>query len=232
MVVLSVTCRAFVPCSHIPQMFYRLDAQATLPNDFRVFRPIRTAHYALLRFLEGSEVPQPWIYHLANVCWHGGTAMMLFAVLTRLLPRLSAIVSPNPKRALLVFCCGAGLCRASGRFRGRLLGQVARRHSRRVFHARRAEGAIAAAGKPGAHTGAACSFSRWRSIPRNPPCRLRSCRSCSSRTLHRSGLEALSCIRAAALFYCGGALSGTPGTGHRAHQPDRADFRHLRTNVD
>ncbi len=74
---------------HIPQMFYRLDAQATLPNDFRVFRPIRTAHYALLRFLEGSEVPQPWIYHLANVCWHGGTAMMLFAVLVRLLPRLS-----------------------------------------------------------------------------------------------------------------------------------------------
>jgi len=64
---------------HIPEMFYRLDAQATLPEDFRVFRPIRTAHYALLHFLAGQEIPQPWIYHLANVLWHGGTAMMLFA---------------------------------------------------------------------------------------------------------------------------------------------------------
>jgi hypothetical protein len=72
---------------HIPEMFYRLDAQATLPEDFRVFRPIRTAHYALLHFLDGQEIPQPWIYHLANVLWHGGTAMMLFAALTLLLPR-------------------------------------------------------------------------------------------------------------------------------------------------
>lgn len=72
---------------HVPEMFYRLDAQATLPNDFRVFRPIRTALYALLHFLGGKETPQPWIYHLANVLWHGGTAMMLFAALTLLLPR-------------------------------------------------------------------------------------------------------------------------------------------------
>jgi hypothetical protein len=72
---------------HIPEMFYRLDAQATRPNDFRVFRPIRTAFYALLHFLGGKEIPQPWIYHLVNVLWHGGTAMMLFAALTRLLPR-------------------------------------------------------------------------------------------------------------------------------------------------
>lgn len=72
---------------HVPEMFYRLDAQATRPNDFRVFRPIRTAFYALLHFLDGKETPQPWIYHLANVLWHGGTAMMLFAALTLLLPR-------------------------------------------------------------------------------------------------------------------------------------------------
>jgi Tetratricopeptide repeat len=72
---------------HVPEMFYRLDAQAAQPNDFRVFRPIRTAFYALLHFLGGKETPQPWIYHLANVLGHGGTAMMLFAVLTLLLPR-------------------------------------------------------------------------------------------------------------------------------------------------
>ena len=67
---------------HIPEMFYRLDAQATLPDDFRVFRPLRTAQYALLHALAGQEVPPPWIYHLANVLWHGATAIMLFAALT------------------------------------------------------------------------------------------------------------------------------------------------------
>jgi len=72
---------------HVPEMFYRLDAQATHPNDFRVFRPVRTSLYALLHFLGGKETPQPWIYHLANVLGHGGTAMMLFAALTLLLPR-------------------------------------------------------------------------------------------------------------------------------------------------
>jgi hypothetical protein len=71
---------------YIPEMFYRPEAQATHPNDFQVFRPIRTAHYALLCFLGGKETPQPWIYHLANVLWHGATAMMLFAALTLLLP--------------------------------------------------------------------------------------------------------------------------------------------------
>jgi len=79
--------------SHIPEMFYRLDAQATLPDDFRVFRPIRTAHYALLHSLADREAPPPWIYHLANVLWHGGTVMMLFAVLTALLPRLARSLS-------------------------------------------------------------------------------------------------------------------------------------------
>ena len=83
---------------HIPEMFYRLDAQATLPEDFRVFRPIRTAHYALLHFLAGQEIPQPWIYHLANVLWHGGTAMMLFATLTLLLPRLGGHLSAAEAR--------------------------------------------------------------------------------------------------------------------------------------
>ena len=83
---------------HIPEMFYRLDAQATLPEDFRVFRPIRTAHYALLHFLAGQEIPQPWIYHLANVLWHGGTAMMLFAALTLLLPRLGGHLSAAEAR--------------------------------------------------------------------------------------------------------------------------------------
>jgi hypothetical protein len=83
---------------HIPEMFYRLDAQATLPGDFKVFRPIRTAHYALLHCLAGQDVPPPWIYHLANVLWHGGTAMMLFAALTALLPRLAGNLTGDDVR--------------------------------------------------------------------------------------------------------------------------------------
>src|ERR1019366_6397189 len=78
---------------HVPEMFYRLDAQSALPEGFVLFRPIRTAHYALLYLLGGSASPQPWIYHLANVLWHGGTAMMLFAVLTLLLPQLKTTVT-------------------------------------------------------------------------------------------------------------------------------------------
>jgi hypothetical protein len=83
---------------HIPEMFYRLEAQATLPNDFKVFRPIRTAHYALLHALAGRDVPPPWIYHLANVLWHGGTAMMLFAALAALLPHLARNLTGDEAR--------------------------------------------------------------------------------------------------------------------------------------
>jgi hypothetical protein len=83
---------------HVPEMFYRSEAQAVHPDDFRVFRPIRTAYYALLHFLGGTETPQPWIYHLANVLWHGGTAMMLFAALTLLLPRWRSVFTEAETR--------------------------------------------------------------------------------------------------------------------------------------
>jgi cytochrome c-type biogenesis protein CcmH/NrfG len=83
---------------NIPEMFYRLDAQSSLPKGFVIFRPIRTAHYALLHFLDGKEIPQPWIYHLANVLWHGGTAMMLFAAMASLLPRWCKNLSAGETR--------------------------------------------------------------------------------------------------------------------------------------
>jgi tetratricopeptide (TPR) repeat protein len=82
---------------HVPEMFYRLDAQAT-SDKFRVFRPIRTAHYALLHALTGREVPQPWIFHLANVAWHGAVAMMLFVVMQSLLPPLARDLTPDEAR--------------------------------------------------------------------------------------------------------------------------------------
>jgi tetratricopeptide (TPR) repeat protein len=73
---------------HVPEMFTRLDAQSSLPEGFVLFRPIRTVHYALLYWLGQSAEPRPWIYHLANVLWHGGAAMMLFAVARLLLIRI------------------------------------------------------------------------------------------------------------------------------------------------
>ncbi len=90
--------------ARFPEIFYRLDAQSTLPQGFLLFRPVRTAMYALLYHLGGHEVPQSWIYHLANVLWHGAAAMMLFVVLLRLVPQLQPQRTQNQVRwlALLV----------------------------------------------------------------------------------------------------------------------------------
>ena len=88
---------------NIPKMFSSIEAQATDPYKFRVFRPIRTAHYALLHALDGHEVPQPWIFHLANILWHGSTAMMLFAALGRLLSKLRKDWSPEEARGWALF---------------------------------------------------------------------------------------------------------------------------------
>ena len=83
---------------HVPEMFYSLEVQAVQPHEFLIFRPVRNVHYALLYFLCGKDTPQPWIYHLANVLWHGAVAMMLFAVLMRLLPRLGRGLSEEESR--------------------------------------------------------------------------------------------------------------------------------------
>ncbi len=73
---------------NIPEMFSRLEAQSVNSQVSMVFRPLRTAHYALLHFLGGQELPQPWIFHVANVLWHAVTAMLLFATSARLFSRL------------------------------------------------------------------------------------------------------------------------------------------------
>ncbi|MFM2081368.1 MAG: hypothetical protein RL380_59 [Verrucomicrobiota bacterium] len=85
--------------TNIPAMFSSIEAQAVEPYRFRVFRPLRTAHYAVLHALDGHEIPQPWIFHLANVLWHGATAMMLFAATARLWRRLNPAVSELEVRA-------------------------------------------------------------------------------------------------------------------------------------
>ncbi|NOT31862.1 MAG: tetratricopeptide repeat protein [Planctomycetes bacterium] len=76
--------------ANIPAMFHELEAQGTKPLVFQVFRPIRTAHYALLHFLGGKALPQAWIFHLANVLWHGATALLLYFTSLRLFACLRA----------------------------------------------------------------------------------------------------------------------------------------------
>ena len=90
----------------IPEMFYKLDAQATMP-EFRVFRPLRTAQYALLHFFTGQAEPQPWIFHLANVLWHGATGVILYFTARRLLsllwPTFTGTVEPSAFFVALAF---------------------------------------------------------------------------------------------------------------------------------
>jgi hypothetical protein len=69
---------------HLPEMFTALDAQSSFPEGFKLFRPLRTLFYAMLYQIAGQSQPQPWIYHLANVLWHGAAAMLFFLVAQRL----------------------------------------------------------------------------------------------------------------------------------------------------
>jgi len=72
---------------NIPEMFWSLDAQSAYPKGFVLFRPLRTAHYALLYALGGGEPPKAWLFHLANVLWHAAAVLLLFSILRSLLER-------------------------------------------------------------------------------------------------------------------------------------------------
>jgi protein O-mannosyl-transferase len=63
--------------ANIPKFFYRRDTQSNerAPTSYR---PIRNTFYALLHVLDGQDEPRPWIFHLANVLWHGAVAILLF----------------------------------------------------------------------------------------------------------------------------------------------------------
>ncbi|NOY82007.1 MAG: tetratricopeptide repeat protein [Kiritimatiellaeota bacterium] len=75
---------------NIPRMFYDINAQAVDGMFFRVFRPLRTAMYAVLFAIERSSRPQAWLYHLANIMAHAGVVLLLYEVL-----RLSATGTPR-----------------------------------------------------------------------------------------------------------------------------------------
>jgi protein O-mannosyl-transferase len=64
---------------NIPAMFYSRIAEASHPNDFPNFRPMRNVAYAILYQLGGKATPQPWIFHLANVLGHAVAALLVFS---------------------------------------------------------------------------------------------------------------------------------------------------------
>jgi tetratricopeptide (TPR) repeat protein len=64
---------------NIPAMFYSRIAEASHPNDFPNFRPLRNVTYALLFQLGGDAAPQPRLFHLANVLGHVVAALLLFS---------------------------------------------------------------------------------------------------------------------------------------------------------
>ncbi len=70
---------------NVPAMFLRLDAQSANPAELKVFRPLRTVVYAFLVSAGGTGRPRAWLFHLNNVLWHGLAAVLLCAVVGRLL---------------------------------------------------------------------------------------------------------------------------------------------------
>jgi hypothetical protein len=89
---------------NLPAIFSRLDAQSeeSAPS----FRPVRTGFYALLYAVDGKETPRPWIYHLANVAWHGAAAMLLFLVALLLWERLTGGMTTGMRTAALLVALG------------------------------------------------------------------------------------------------------------------------------
>jgi len=63
--------------ANIPKFFYKMETQSGEYPSVS-YRPLRNTAYALLYALDGHPTPRPWIFHLANVLWHGAAAILLF----------------------------------------------------------------------------------------------------------------------------------------------------------
>ena len=89
---------------NIPEMFYSSGAQAS--ETAPLFRPLRTAHFAILNAITGKPLPQPWIFHLANVVWHAVAAMLLFSVARLLVQRQFGDLSTLTRAVSLLIALG------------------------------------------------------------------------------------------------------------------------------
>src|SRR3954464_6932958 len=75
---------------NVPAMFTSRDAQLAYPQGFVLWRPLRTLHYAILYALGGGGAPKAWLFHLANILWHGAGVVLLFSCARNLLRRFTA----------------------------------------------------------------------------------------------------------------------------------------------
>lgn len=100
-----VELKAIRSLQHVPEMFRAKEAQASM-NDFNVFRPLRTIHYAVLFQLGGGEPPKAWLFHAANVLWHGAAALLLLSVARRLFLRLTPDAREEAARRFALFVAG------------------------------------------------------------------------------------------------------------------------------
>jgi protein O-mannosyl-transferase len=89
---------------NIPEIFTSVKAQSVelAPS----YRPTRTAFYALLYAIGGQPSPRPWIFHLANVLWHGLAAMLLFSVALLLGQRLAGAAPFAARMTALLIALG------------------------------------------------------------------------------------------------------------------------------
>src|SRR2546430_5710625 len=89
---------------NLPEMFYSLEAQAS--RTAPLFRPLRTAHFAILNVLTGKALPEPWVFHLANVLWHIVAAMLLFSVARRMFQWQTGAASFSVRALALLIAIG------------------------------------------------------------------------------------------------------------------------------
>ena len=97
--ILIVQNKSIQSLRYLPETLYSLDAQSaeTAPS----YRPLRTAHYAILKALTGTGPARSWIFHLASVVWHAVAAMLLFSVALLLFERQACGISTCGRMAAL-----------------------------------------------------------------------------------------------------------------------------------
>lgn len=83
--------------SGLPAVLGTRAGQSSLPEHFCLYRPVRTVAYAALFALGGKPVPQPWVFHLANVLGHTLVALLLYRT-TLLLMGVSETIEARPAR--------------------------------------------------------------------------------------------------------------------------------------
>jgi tetratricopeptide (TPR) repeat protein len=82
---------------NLPAMLLRRDAQSSVPEKFCLYRPVRTVAYAFLNQIGGGPLPNPKVFHIANLAGHAIAAMLLCGVSGTLLMRFGGVSSNSAR---------------------------------------------------------------------------------------------------------------------------------------